>query len=271
MAMNLIDRPALAHNGIGHRGFGSAAGSAALHAAVALTLVAGWRVGSQNAEPVAAQLLIPQHLVWLPHAGAGGGRSSGGDHSPAPPRQARQIGHDAITVPTAQAATTTSLTTSPPEDLPEIPATPMADATLALAGAIQGDSTSTSAGPGSTGTGTASGADRGDLGNQPADGFGPDVRRGGPGVIMPTVIEQVSPRYTADAMRARIQGSVWIECVVMADGTVGDLRVMRSLDRTFGLDDEAVKAARRWRFRPGRINGEPVPVVVTIELIFSVR
>lgn len=88
---------------------------------------------------------------------------------------------------------------------------------------------------------------------------------------MPTLIEQVRPSYTADAMRARVQGSVWIECVVLPDGSVGDLRIMRSLDRRFGLDDEAIKAARRWRFRPGRMNGVPVPVVVTIELMFSVR
>ena len=64
---------------------------------------------------------------------------------------------------------------------------------------------------------------------------------------------------------------MWIECVVQTDGTVGDLRVMRSLDRRFGLDEEAIAAAKRWRFRPGTLNGKPVPVVVTIELSFSVR
>lgn len=88
---------------------------------------------------------------------------------------------------------------------------------------------------------------------------------------MPTLIERVPPKYTPDAMRARIQGSVWIECVVQADGTVGNARIIQSLDRRFGLDEEAMAAARRWRFRPGLLNGKPVPVVVTIELMFSVR
>ena len=72
-------------------------------------------------------------------------------------------------------------------------------------------------------------------------------------------------------MRARIQGSAWVECVVQIDGTVGDARVIQSLDRRFGLDDEALAAARRWRFRPGTLHGKPVPVIVTIELSFSVR
>lgn len=88
---------------------------------------------------------------------------------------------------------------------------------------------------------------------------------------MPTLVQRVSPQYTADAMRARVQGSVWVECVVLPDGTVGDARVVRSLDRVFGLDEQALAAARRWRFKPGRLNGQAVPVIVSIELTFSVR
>ena len=50
------------------------------------------------------------------------------------------------------------------------------------------------------------------------------------------------------------------------DGTVGDIQVIRSLDSTFGLDQEAIKAATQWRFAPGTRLGEPVPVLITIEL-----
>lgn len=82
---------------------------------------------------------------------------------------------------------------------------------------------------------------------------------------------QVKPPYTADAMRLRIQGSVWVECVVLPDGSVGDTRIIRSLDPRHGLDEEALAAARQWRFKPGTLNGKPVPVVVSIELMFSVR
>ena len=74
-------------------------------------------------------------------------------------------------------------------------------------------------------------------------------------------------------MRAKVQGSVWLECVVMPDGSVGNVRVIRSLDPVFGLDQEAIKAARLWRFKPGMNmkTNEPVPVLVTIELTFTLR
>jgi protein TonB len=72
-------------------------------------------------------------------------------------------------------------------------------------------------------------------------------------------------------MQARIQGAVLLECVVLSDGTVGDVTVIRSLDGAFGLDQEAVRAAREWRFLPGRRFGEPVPVFVNIELVFALR
>jgi TonB family protein len=85
------------------------------------------------------------------------------------------------------------------------------------------------------------------------------------------VLREVKPQYTADAMRAKVQGSVWLECIVMEDGTIGDVRVTRSLDPIFGLDQEAIKAARLWRFAPGQRQGQPVPVIITIELTFTLR
>jgi protein TonB len=270
MAMHLIDRPELTHGDIGHRGLSGLA-SAALHAVVAATLIAALQVGSPKSTPASAQALIPRHLIWIPSIDIGGGRDSGGDRSRIPPRQARQIGPDPTTVPAAQPDPSTTIADKPPDDISSIPARPMADATLALAGVIQSDGPSTSLGPGTAGPGTSPGSDRGGLGERPGPGFGPGVTSGGPGVTFPTPIEQVKPQYTADAMRARVQGTVLIECVVMPDGSVGDLRIMRSLDRQFGLDEEAIKAAKRWRFRPGRLNGEPVPVIVSIELVFSVR
>jgi TonB family protein len=95
------------------------------------------------------------------------------------------------------------------------------------------------------------------------------VVRPGNGVTLPRIIREVKPQYTAEAMRAKIQGRVVLECVVQTDGTVGDVRVIRSLDATYGLDDEAIKAAKQWKFAPGTRNGEPVPVMVSIELTFT--
>ena len=51
----------------------------------------------------------------------------------------------------------------------------------------------------------------------------------------------------------------------------GRLQIVRSLDSSFGLDQEAIKAAKQWRFVPGKRLGQPVPVLVTIELTFTLR
>ena len=88
---------------------------------------------------------------------------------------------------------------------------------------------------------------------------------------MPRPISQPKPAYTSDAMRARIEGEVWLECVVHANGTVGECSITRSLDARYGLDEEAIKAARNWRFAPGTRRGEPVPVLVGIAMEFSIR
>ena len=72
-------------------------------------------------------------------------------------------------------------------------------------------------------------------------------------------------------MRAKVQGEVVIEAVVLPDGTVGEVKIVRSLDTNFGLDEEALKAARQWRFRPGTRFGDPVAVLVTIALTFTLR
>ena len=61
-------------------------------------------------------------------------------------------------------------------------------------------------------------------------------------------------------MRARIQGLVKLEAIVMPDGSVGDVRVVHSLDQQFGLDKEAIRTLRQWRFKPGMRLGQPVPV-----------
>jgi protein TonB len=82
---------------------------------------------------------------------------------------------------------------------------------------------------------------------------------------------EVQPKYTTEAMMAKIQGSVRLSVVVRADGTVGDVRVLDSLDTRFGLDARAIEAARAWRFKPGMRQGRPVDVQVTLILDFRLH
>jgi protein TonB len=104
----------------------------------------------------------------------------------------------------------------------------------------------------------------------PAVEFGGGVYRPGRAVAPPRVLVEVKPTYTSVALLKKIQGSVVLELVVRRDGTPADLRVTRSLDPG-GLDEQAMVAARQWRFEPGRLGGTPVDILVTIVLDFSIR
>jgi TonB family protein len=94
------------------------------------------------------------------------------------------------------------------------------------------------------------------------------VYRPGSGVTDPKLVSQVPPKYTPGALRAGLEGVVELEAVVLPDGVVGDVRVVKSLDSQFGLDEQAVAAVRQWRFEPGRLADRPVPVLVTLVIEF---
>ena len=93
----------------------------------------------------------------------------------------------------------------------------------------------------------------------------------GPGVAMPTVIREVKPDYTPEAKKAGIQGLVEMSVVVKDDGTVGEVKVTKSLDQKYGLDDQAVMAMKKWLFRPGTKEGKPVAVRVSVEMTFTLK
>jgi protein TonB len=214
---------------------------------------------------------FPRQIVWLAEPGPGGG-GGGGNQRPEPPKPAELPGREKISVPAVNEPEPVPepAPQEPPLEQMNIPAETMAAATETTIGVLEsGDASSQSTGSGS-GTGAGSGTGSG-LGQGSGGGTGGGVYRPGSGIINPRVVREVKPQYTADAMRAKVQGTVLLECVVLPDGTVGKVDVVKSLDSTFGLDQEAVKAARQWRFQPGTRFGEPVAVLVTIELTFTLR
>ena len=155
----------------------------------------------------------------------------------------------------------------------------MASGVTELPGAISNLPTMPTASQGSgsgggagTGTGTGIGPGRGSgLGDGEGGGTGGGVYRPGNGVISPRLLQEVKPGYTGEAMRAKIQGVVVMEAVVLPDGSIGNVHITRSLDPTFGLDQEAIKTVKKWRFAPGTRFGQPVPVLVEIEMTFTLR
>jgi TonB family protein len=91
----------------------------------------------------------------------------------------------------------------------------------------------------------------------------------GDGVRSPVLVKEVKPHYTEGAMRRKVEGIVETNSVVLADGTVGDVTITRSLDDE--LDQEAIKAVKQWQFKPGTKDGKPVAVAVNIELTFTLK
>ena len=224
---------------------------------------------------------INQQIVWLAEPGPGGGGGGGGNRSPEPPRKAEIPGKDKITVPVLEAPklenVLNQLEKEPLQQF-DIPAkTLAADLNAIVPGVIDGSVLSPSQGSGSGGgggTGTGSGIGSGigsGLGPGYGGGTGGGAYRPGNGVDAPRLLRKVDPQYTPDAMRAKVQGTVEIECIVQPNGSCSNIDVVRSLDRAFGLDQEAIKAVQQWRFVPGHRQGQEVPVIVTIELTFTLR
>jgi protein TonB len=201
--------------------------------------------------------------VYLPMQGPGGG--GGGNPSPASSPTV-EVPHHAQPRPVPMAPT--PVVAQPPTE----PSLDVAIETNA-AGILRAAGTSgVTLGPGGGGRGSGAGP-----GNGPGVGPGNDgnvgggARQPGGGVTAPTLIRSVDPRYTPGALVAKITGVVELDAVVLANGTVGEVRVVKSLDRQHGLDQEAVKAARQWLFRPGTAQGVPVDVIVRLIIEFHLR
>jgi TonB family protein len=92
------------------------------------------------------------------------------------------------------------------------------------------------------------------------------LRMGQPGMTPPRLAYKVEPEYTEEARMAKYQGTVLVSAVVGVDGTAQDMKVVRGLG--LGLDQKAVQAISKWKFNPGTLNGQPVPVVAQIEVNF---
>jgi TonB family protein len=93
------------------------------------------------------------------------------------------------------------------------------------------------------------------------------VFRVGGGVKAPSLLYKMEPEYSEEARAAKYQGTVLLRVVVDVDGRAKDIEVMNGLG--LGLDEQAVLAIRRWKFKPGEKDGVPVPVLAQIEINFK--
>lgn len=157
-----------------------------------------------------------------------------------------------------------------------LPRIPDAIATVVLPGVEVSFAAPNATGPGTNdrGGGRGEGSDGPGVGTRTGPGAGEGDRPfvdGAPGVTSPRPLVEQKPEYTVEAMRARVQGVVLLEATVLENGSVADIRVLKTMDPSYGLDEKAVEALRAWKFRPGTYQGRPVAVKVLVELLFTLR
>jgi len=133
-----------------------------------------------------------------------------------------------------------------------------------------------SGGPGDSGGigdghGTGVGPGRGP-GHGPGEGGGEGggavgyLGLGGGAVSQPVLLSKTEPEYSEEARKARLMGTVMLHIVVDAQGQAQNITVSHSLG--LGLDDRAIEAVKKWKFKPGRVNGKPAAVEAYVEVNF---
>jgi periplasmic protein TonB len=120
-------------------------------------------------------------------------------------------------------------------------------------------------GPGGIGVGCCGGIGPSE---GPGVGYGPQgiYPAGRMGVTVPQVIYSPEPNFSDEARKEKVQGIEQLLIVVGKDGRTYDIRVAQSLG--MGLDEQAIEAVRKWRFRPATLNGRPVATQVAIQVDF---
>jgi periplasmic protein TonB len=122
-----------------------------------------------------------------------------------------------------------------------------------------------SGGPGGVGTGCCGG-----VGPSHGPGVGPGPSgiypAGRMGVTLPEAIYSPEPSFSEEARKAKAQGVVLLLLVVGKDGHPYNIRLGQSLG--MGLDEKAIEAVSRWRFRPATLNGQPVATQIAVQVDF---
>jgi len=118
---------------------------------------------------------------------------------------------------------------------------------------------------GANGLGDCGGC-RGGVGDSDSGAPGLGVVRGR-GVTPPQLIYKIEPEFSEQARKAKYQGVVVLAIDVDASGNVRNIRVRQSLG--LGLDEKAIEAVSKWRFRPGVLNGRPVTTEAVVQVSFQ--
>jgi len=227
------------------------------------------QVVKQQIDLIAPDLSPYKPTVKKDNMGGGGG---GGDRSPTPPSKGKlpRLSDKQFVPPTVthienpKLPMEPTLIIQPDANIPKVDMNVLGDplAKSGIASNGPGSGGGIGYGPGGgVGSGSGPGYGPGHGGN-----MGGGAYRIGGGVSPPSVILKVEPEYSEEARKAKFQGTVVLFVVVDEKGNPRDLKVMRPLG--LGLDQKAIEAVEKWKFKPGMKGGEAVNVRATIEVNF---
>jgi TonB family protein len=269
------------------------AASGTLHAALLAVFLIASSLGLLKANDTDTTIAdkTPVRMVFMTMPGPGGGGGGGGLQIPSPPpraeRKAPVVKKTSSPVPRPRPyrppprpVTRDIVTPPPPRPTPlpvQAPVVPDPGDAQEVVGIMDAPPAPTppSPGPGTgggVGSGQGTGIGEGDgsgIGAGSGGGTGGGPFRPGSGIEPPQLLREVRPVYTDEARRRAIEGDVVMEIVVRRDGTVGDVRVLRTLGS--GLEQRAIIAVRQWKFAPARRLGSAVDVVVEVAVGFTLR
>jgi protein TonB len=151
-----------------------------------------------------------------------------------------------------------------PDDVPNLQANNYGDPLSHLG--IPSNGIGAGGGIGGGANGGVGPGDGGGLGPGANGGFAGGAYRIGGGISAPIVVSKVEPEYSEEARKAKWQGTVLLRVIVDELGRPRNISVLRSLG--LGLDQKAIEAVARWKFKPGLKDGKPVPVIATVEVNF---
>jgi protein TonB len=241
---------------------------------LALILALGTNKAVQQAVKNVTQLVAPVEIAeYKPKPNKMQGGGGGGDRSPLPaakgklPKPSLRQFTPPVEVPQnlqPKLAMEPTIIAPPDVPLPQVNLPNYGDPLAKLGPLSNGPGSGAGIGSGSGG-GVGSGKGGG-LGPGEGGGFGGGVFKVGGGVTAPTLLYKVEPEYSEEARKAKYQGTVVLYVEVDPSGKAVNPKVIRSLG--LGLDEKALEAVRKWKFKPGYKDGKPVTVAATIEVNF---
>jgi TonB family protein len=238
--------------------------SMAIHAAVfALLMVGATNTTVRKSIQDRLSLVDPNVKPYVPEKAQGGG--GGGARQPLPASKGAPPASKQFVSPPMIVTERPKLAIDPSVDAPVVPsAAPLGDLLGRLVNGSNGPGFGGGMGSGKGGgIGPGSG---GGVGPGEGGGAGGGVFRVGGGVSAPVVIAKVDPEYSEEARKAKFSGAVLLSIVVDTEGRARDIHVTKSLG--MGLDEKAIEAVEKWKFKPGMRAGVAVNVRATIEVNF---